>query len=395
MSSIETLAALATSDVARAAARAFQDWREKKASPDPDINLMVHNFQVGRDLYLRSDVDPNAETEKRRTALLQRLTMCQNRILFEVSDAELVTRLVPFAIEQTTSLYTASKEAEFGLIEMGIGQLESMLARNTAFLKSKAAGRILAIWLTVGVVLGLILLIALSPRIGFTTDTEIPIIQIPVSIVLWSCIGSLGAMLYRFNSSADAELADPLRWSFTRPLTGILMGIMAYLAFKIGLFVIQPTASNPASQPGTSSAAKELLWVAAFLAGFSDRFADSVLRSLTGHFGAEKSADLVSLDRSNGSATVAMLSIADRLGTGSRRSNATSFVDRAKIEPRTELDSVSADITSVQPTIPTAQVQTSTSLPLEASKSGAISSGGTKQVSKIPPDKEKEHESLQ
>jgi Phage integrase, N-terminal SAM-like domain len=124
---------------------------------------------------------------------------------------------------------------------------------------------------------------------GLSTETIVPLIKIPFPIIIWSAIGSLGAMLYRFNNSADAELADPLRWSFTRPLTGILMGIIAYMTFKIGLLVLQP-GTIPGRTPGVvPSTSEELLWLAAFLAGFSDRFADSVLRSLTGRLGGDRS----------------------------------------------------------------------------------------------------------
>jgi len=140
------------------------------------------------------------------------------------------------------------------------------------------------------------------------------VIRIPMPIIIWSCIGSLGAMLYRFNDSADAELADPLRWSFTRPLTGVLMGIIAYMVFKIGLLVLQPGTAP--GTPGGVGASQELLWLAAFLAGFSDRFADSVLRSLAGRLGGEKHAELQSAEQTLSSTGASMKALAEKLGWG-------------------------------------------------------------------------------
>jgi len=123
----------------------------------------------------------------------------------------------------------------------------------------------------------------------------------------------MGAMLYRFNTSADAELADPLRWCFTRPLTGILMGIIEYMVFKVGILVLQPASDAVSAAHGSGGAPQELLWLAAFLAGFSDRFADSVLRSLAGRLGGDRQGDLVVTDRPS-STTVTLNSIAERLG---------------------------------------------------------------------------------
>jgi hypothetical protein len=37
------------------------------------------------------------------------------------------------------------------------------------------------------------------------------------------------------------------------------------------------------------------MWLVAFLAGFSDRFADGLLKSLVGRFGGEKNTDLVAM----------------------------------------------------------------------------------------------------
>ena len=37
------------------------------------------------------------------------------------------------------------------------------------------------------------------------------------------------------------------------------------------------------------------MWLVAFLAGFSDRFADSLLQSLVGRFGGEKNGELVAM----------------------------------------------------------------------------------------------------
>jgi hypothetical protein len=176
----------------------------------------------------------------------------------------------------------------------------------------------MAIWFVAIVIFGLVILFATASYVGLSTDSVIPLIKIPLPVVIWSSIGSLGAMLWRFKSSADAELADPLRWSFIRPLTGVLMGIIAYMVFKVGVVVLQPGAASAAASLPIS---QELLWLAAFLAGFSDRFADSVLRSLTGRLGGDRIAELQSPDQSVATSHTALSALADRLGWGRRMPN--------------------------------------------------------------------------
>jgi hypothetical protein len=61
------------------------------------------------------------------------------------------------------------------------------------------------------------------------------------------------------------------------------MGIIAFLALKIGGVVMQSSTSATSQQ-------QESIWILAFLAGFSDRFSDSVLRTLSGKVGASDTA---------------------------------------------------------------------------------------------------------
>jgi hypothetical protein len=277
---------------------------------------LIKDLKEKRENYLKLQVDVTEDIEQRRLALLKRFTTSYNRIVFEVSDPHFNPHLVPFAIEQANDLYTATKEADFSLIEMKIVRIEAALAAHEKFKASRTYHRKLAVIFATVVILMLVALVVISPNLGLSTETVVPLIKIPLPIIIWSAIGSLGAMLYRFNNSADAELADPLRWSFTRPLTGILMGIIAYMTFKIGLLVLQPVTiagGPPAVAPSPSD---ELLWLAAFLAGFSDRFADSVLRSLTGRLGGDRQAEFQAVEQIQTPTGGAIKALAERLGLG-------------------------------------------------------------------------------
>jgi hypothetical protein len=263
--------------------KAQLEYRERPAAADDDLDL-----------------------EKRRRALITELTTYQNRILFEVSDLGLISRIVPFTIEQGAALYAAKNDAELASIRMSIGQIGSILERNRALIASRRNARSLVVALSVIAVIVLGIVAAFSHTIGLSSKTVIPLLEIPVPVVLWSAIGSVGAILYRFNKSAVAELADPLRWSFTRPLTGVLMGVVVYLIIKVGMLIIQPGASIVTQD--------EFIWLAAFLAGFSDRFADAVLRSLSGRLGGDRQSDLVTIDAPTDPVAATMSKISETLG---------------------------------------------------------------------------------
>jgi hypothetical protein len=178
--------------------------------------------------------------------------------------------------------------------------------------------------------------------------------QLPLPILLWSAIGSFTAILYRFNSSGDIELRDPLRWLFTRPLTGIVMGTMAYLAMKIGMLAAVPDKAS-------SLGSLELMWVVAFLGGFSDRFADTLLRSLVGRFGGDGKADLVSLDDLSSSLNLPSIPflgdiqsrIRERLGKKQEPSAATSPQESGGVSQPAEREQHGPEkVESQQPVIP-------------------------------------------
>jgi hypothetical protein len=145
----------------------------------PIVELVVKvaaALRERRETYLEN-TEINDAIEQRREALLRRLTISHNRILFEISDSDLVIRLVPFAMEQTLSLYSASKEADFSLIELSISQIESALITNEASRRSRQSRRTLAVWFAAIVIVILIGIVAASPYLGLSTDTIIPVIR--------------------------------------------------------------------------------------------------------------------------------------------------------------------------------------------------------------------------
>jgi hypothetical protein len=70
------------------------------------------------------------------------------------------------------------------------------------------------------------------------------------------------------------------------------MGAITFLVLRAGLLTMSPAPdANTLEKLGTN----EIMWLVAFLAGFSDRFADGLLKSLVGRFGGEKNTDLIAM----------------------------------------------------------------------------------------------------
>lgn len=118
---------------------------------------------------------------------------------------------------------------------------------------------------------------------AWTDTTEVPIIGVPVSILLWAAIGSLAAILYRFYTRQRGRVAKEIRWLIARPIIGTVMGALSYLAVVSGLFIFGAAAGV---DPDATTARPQLLWMLAFLGGFSDKvfktIVDAVVDKLSG-----------------------------------------------------------------------------------------------------------------
>ncbi len=145
--------------------------------------------------------------------------------------------------------------------------------------------------------------------------TKIPLLSVPVSVILWASIGSLAAILYRFYTKNAESLEDELKWLLARPIIGIIMGCIGYIAIIGGLIVFgtspplietyssqaynnSETVNSDSVSDGNiapESSEKEdknsvndkdarvyMFWIVAFLCGYSDKFFESTIELLAG-----------------------------------------------------------------------------------------------------------------
>jgi hypothetical protein len=113
----------------------------------------------------------------------------------------------------------------------------------------------------------------------WTTTSEIPVLGVPLSILVWAAIGSVAAILFRFYTRQRVRITDEIRWLIARPIIGLIMGALSYLVVISGLIVFSVSTGTDI-EGGT--ARPQLLWGIAFLGGFSDKFFESIINIVVG-----------------------------------------------------------------------------------------------------------------
>jgi hypothetical protein len=252
----------------------------------------VERSKEAKEHYQRRTAGQAADPlEGKRDSCIGRVNELQLRTALYVSEPDLQQRIWCLLMEQTVATYEASTEQELRMAEASLQQIEAALASYTDARANRQRVRAIGVAISFLVLAGIATFLYYAPALGVTADSIINILGIPVTVVLWSVVGSFAAILYRFSMSGDRQLEDPLRWFFSRPLTGVVMGSITFLVIKVGLLTFTPGATSETAV--ASVANKELMWLVAFLAGFSDRFSDSLLKSLIGKFGGETTSELV------------------------------------------------------------------------------------------------------
>lgn len=102
-------------------------------------------------------------------------------------------------------------------------------------------------------------------------DAVMPMLGIPVSVIVWSALGSLANMLYKYyKGTYSSGVGNGLRWVLARPIVGVLMGSVVYLVMVTGLLLVGATAKPQV----------ELFWLFAFIGGFSDTIFEGVVQKV-------------------------------------------------------------------------------------------------------------------
>lgn len=255
-------------------------------------NLTARAFEAKKQ-HAELHANPELPIEKLRRRCIQRICSLQQDIVLYVSDDDFLKRVLPLTLDLVGNIYEATTKQDLEVLEMGISRVDNALTAYKNKKRERKNIRLTAVIISLLSLAAISVFLWFSKDFGITKESVITILMLPAPVLMWSIIGSFAAILYRFTNAGDSELNEPLRWLFARPLTGIIMGAIAYLILKIGLIAVQ------ADQSVTTLGAIEITWLIAFLAGFSDRFSDFLLRNVVGKFGGKTDGDLITLEMTN------------------------------------------------------------------------------------------------
>ena len=173
-------------------------------------------------------------------------------------------------LQASSLLVEARTTTTLGEVQSLVTSINELVLLEKDELREQRSWRYMTVLI---VIVYLIVLIASITILALTNKFDYGLFKsadgIPISILIWGAIGSLGAILYRFYTETRRVHFDiEARWLIARPIIGIIMGMIAYLAFRSGLILV---TGGKVGGNGTESA-PEFYWFIAFLAGFSDKF---------------------------------------------------------------------------------------------------------------------------
>jgi hypothetical protein len=254
--------------------------------------LLDQRVKAAHDNYQQAAAQAGDTVENERHEAISKINELRNRAALSVADPDLQQKIWCLLMEQTAETYEATTVRGISLVKDNAGQIEALLNSYQQTMNYRHRARAVAVLVSVLSLAGIGCFLYFAHSSGMKGETVLPVLGVPSCVLLWSVIGSFAAILYRFSNAGDRELEDPLRWLFSRPLTGVIMGAITFLVLRAGLLTMSPAPdANTLEKLGTN----EIMWLVAFLAGFSDRFADGLLKSLVGRFGGEKNTDLIAM----------------------------------------------------------------------------------------------------
>jgi hypothetical protein len=198
---------------------------------------------------------------------LFKLSSKASRVFF--GDEKRFSEASRFAAEAGNGLDEARSTAALSIVQSYLNSLSELVSREEREQKEERYWQYAAIAIMVVYVGALVF----AARIDFVSPTPQYLFGVPQSVILWGAAGSLAAILYRFyTEQGQIRFATEFRWLIARPIIGIIMGGVVYIALNSGLVLL--TSSNTVQSGAAASPPINInsFWIVAFLAGFSDKF---------------------------------------------------------------------------------------------------------------------------
>ena len=229
--------------------------------------------EIRERIYLENAKDK----EKRKGDLQDDLYRLAKKTQIVFSENENGRNSAQESLKEARDILEDQESPDWSQIQTLLGTINELILREEKEQREQKNWRTLAIFIILLYMAGIVVAIILIP--SKSANEPIPILGVPPSIIIWSAIGSLAAILYKFfTQEGRIQLSEQVRWLIGRPIIGIIMGSVAYLVFSSGLvlFNAQPTSNDP----GNTTLGLAVFYTLAFVAGFSDRFYLSIINLL-------------------------------------------------------------------------------------------------------------------
>lgn len=271
-----------------------QIYSKEENYDDLEVSIDKVNFEVSR---IKSILSQKTELEKKEKEVLKLITHLFDKIAEKIvgdteKQAELFERL-----QEAQQFLAKNKNVEnqkeiiIQQAEFEAKRVNAIILRELQIRDEEKALRYLVpglIIFYIGLIVSIIILGILGREEIWNYTTTIPIIGIPISVMLWAALGSLAAVLYRFYTQEFGKITKEIRWLIARPIIGIIMGCLSYLAILSGLIIF---GNNTPSLETSENSKLYVFWIVAFLGGFSDRFFESIINLLAGKFTPKNDAE--------------------------------------------------------------------------------------------------------
>ena len=167
---------------------------------------------------------------------------------------------------------------------LAISEVESSWSKLIALRRSEEQLATRLRWATGGIIVVFMALVAAAAIVApgrIQVNEPLPLLGIPLSVLLWSFIGSFVALLLRFIRLKFWEVGDFFKWFLTRSLVGFIIGAALYLIVVSGFFVFGMAIGSSADVLSTMPR-PEIFWLLALVGASNDRIVEKILSMATG-----------------------------------------------------------------------------------------------------------------
>ena len=243
-------------------------------------------------------LDPKYRYSKLSSRYLK-LTNTAAKAFFESKERYKLSRLWSQKSAYLLTKYTTSKDGSPNIldeVQYLLDSLSELVDRERKERRVQNVYQTMNIFVIVAyiaVLIALMISAASAEDIQTINSFSVPFISVPAWALIWGAFGSLSAILYRFyNFKPNIKFSVELQWIIARPIIGVLMSAVAFLAVQTGLILLGSSrAETEAATELSIDTVTRFTSIVCFLAGFSDKFYLGVINLLVSTTIGDKKLD--------------------------------------------------------------------------------------------------------